>query len=822
MSARWPGPMAMWLVCATLTACGAEELESVAEAHELAAYPNPFNASSEGWAPQPRRERPKDIEVHADGQRAWVSLPGTVDRPGHHVAQVEVGSGKVLGRVRVGASPLGMALHPDGQVLVVCNRFSNHLSVIDTATAEVVHSPATDYYTVDAAFAAGGSELWLANRWRDAVAVWQVQRHGAGLRIVERLEPGVPVADNPHQLAVSADGAWVAAASMTAMTVSIIGRAQRQEVRRLDVGAPANGVAFAGGYLIVATLSRATHHLPFAGPDTDGDGQPGDGTPNVNFQDLQNELAVFQTGSGEELWRYTSDTMTGKDYRDVHPQDLARHGDLLPPAERRIVGGALPERVAVAPQDGGWQVWVTYSASNQIQRLHLAADIGALAAGPVWPAGGHNPHDIAVAGQRVVISHRLGETVAIVDRADGTLLSQPVVGDLTAGPFPATDAEIGELVNFVTAPFSVDGDQSCAHCHREDGNIDKAFSMPLTRYPGVGSRMTMAYRGMADTRPWFFESAMEEHNFKPVINEFARIENFCCTDYTLWTEGAPADCEQNPPPACATAPNPGSSDGFDATRQAAAMAYAGPRPTKAPSRNIWYQEQAKQWIGRSESFGDGLYFEDPITGTRQPVPLNFDGITRALGLFLMSAPRLLPNPNPAQSAAAQRGRALFEHAETGCATCHPAPTFAVSTDVNPANLPLRMGPVVSPNRAADGTNLDLLAGGFVATFPQAEMDSCEAVCGKAPCADDPDVCDHLRNVRLGVPSLRGLWDRARQLLHDGRAKGLREVLCTPGHPALSAGQRGFNESDGVIDTHGGTSHLTPRDVEDIEAYLRSL
>ena len=82
--------------------------------------------------------------------------------------------------------------------------------------------------------------------------------------------------------------------------------------------------------------------------------------------------------------------------------------------------------------------------------------------------------------------------------------------------------------------------------------------MPLTQYPGVGLRMTMAYRGAADTRPWFFESSMDDGNFKPVMNELARIENFCCTDYTLWPNGAPADCEANPPPECA-GPNPSSA-----------------------------------------------------------------------------------------------------------------------------------------------------------------------------------------------------------------------------------------------------------------------
>ena len=809
----------IWLAA---TACGSDELESVAKVRELSPYPNPFLTSDPMWAAQPQRSKPLKVLADAAGATAWVTLSGTPDRPGRQVAVVDVAAGRLVRRVDVGAGATGLALHPDGEVLVVTNKFANYLSIIDTAAQAVVQRPEVDFYAVDAAFSPAGDELWITNRWRDAVAVWDVHRTGRGLAIDGRLEPGIAVGDNPRDLAMSASGDTVAVAALSGLSVSLIDRKKRSERLRVDLGAPANGLAFAGDLLVVATLSRATHHLPLAGPDTDGDGKPGDGTPNMNFQDLQNEIAVLDVSSGVELWRYTSDTICCKDYRDVDPLDLARHGDLLPPSAQWIVGGALPEQVVARPSGGGFEVWLSYSASNQLQRFQLDAATGAMTPSPAIAAGGHAPHGLAFAGAHLLVTHRLSDTLASVQLSDGKVEALVPLGQSTAAPFPATDAEIGELFNFVTAPFSVDGDQSCAHCHREDGNINKAFSMPLTRYPGVGSRMTMAYRGMADTRPWFFESAMEEHNFKPVINEFARIENFCCSDWTLWPEGAPADCQTHPPASCATAGNPASSDGFDATRAPAAMAFAHPRPTGATSRQVHFQQVAQQLMGRDTSFGDGLYFEDPITQKRSPVALNFDGMTRALGLFLLVAPRLLPNPNPAAGAAVERGRALFEHSDTGCASCHPSPTFAVSSAVNPAALPMRFGPVVSPNRDEGGLNLDLFASGFVATFPEAQQDSCEALCGEQTCAADPDACNDRRNVYFGVPSLRGIWDRADKMLHDGRARGLREVICTPGHPALLPGQVGHNVSDGVVDSHGGTSHLTARDVADLIAYLKTL
>jgi hypothetical protein len=790
------------LILVLVIACGG------GDPPDLAPYPNPFGEDDPLWAPQPRRENP--LEVVVAGSTAWVTLQGSVDEPGDSVARVDLTTFDV-DRVRVGSSPTGLALHPDGRWLVVFNRFSAYASVVDVERRREVARLPSRYYATEGVFAPDGRSLWVTNRWTDTVEVWPIHADDAGLAM-DGAVVSIPVGANPRDVAISDDGATVAVAALTGLTVSLIDTGTRSERLRVDLGAPPNGVVFVDDFIVVPTLSRSTHHLPYDGADSDHDGIPGDGTPNVNFQDLQNEIAVVDARTGEEVYRATSDTICCLDYRDVDPRDSARHGDLLPDAETWIVGGALPEQIA---RDGDGVV-VTYSASDQWQRFDVEPS-GQLVAGPVFDTSGYNPHGVAVAGDRVVIAHRLGETLGVYDR-DGAPLAQPVVGDVEGGPFPATDAEIGELVNFVTAPFTVDGDQACSMCHREGGNLDKAFAMPLSLRPGTGLRMTPAYRGLADTRPWFFEAAMDENNFKPVLNEFARIENFCCSDYTLFPSGAPPGCAADPPPECA-GPNPGSLDGFGATRGAP---FAPERPTDHPTRDRLFESTMEARIGRRTSFGDSLYFEDPLTGAREPVSLGFDQTTRALGIFLLVEPRLLPNPNPGDRAAVRRGRALFERSDVGCSLCHPAPTFAVSSSNNPAGLPLRMGPVVTPNRSDDGINLDLLADGFLTTFPDGEMETCDEVCGVEACDADAAICDDVRNVKFGAPSLRGLWDRAPSMLHHGRARGLREVLCTPGHPALLPGEVGFNERDGVPDTHGATSHLTPAEIDDLIQYLVTL
>ncbi len=98
--------------------------------------------------------------------------------------------------------------------------------------------------------------------------------------------------------------------------------------------------------------------------------------------------------------------------------------------------------------------------------------------------------------------------------------------------------------------------------------------------------------------------------------------------------------------------------------------------------------------------------------------------------------------------------------------------------------------------------------------------------------------------------LRGIFDRPPVFLHHARARSLREVLCTPGHPALrryrypvlqgdevvrhDRREIGFNETtartlegplnpeDQIFDTHGGTSQLTPRQLEDLMNFMLSI
>lgn len=808
--------------------CGPAVTPDPWAARDLDPEPNPFGPDDPLWAPQPHRDRPRAAALSADGRTLWVALAGAEDLPSHEIAAVDLATREVR-RIEVGRAPVALALHPGGRFLVVANLLSNRASVIDTRDGRVVLAYPVPWYTTAIAFSVDGRRAYLANRWKDAVLTWDLDvgdRFAVTDDSYTALAPwqdmGQPVAANPDVLAVGRDGrVWVGAVAGEAIDVLA---SDASPLGRIRVASPIGGLLLADRWLVASHIGRGTGFPPDDGVDGDEDGAPGDGTGNVMFQDLQNELEVWDTASLASVATITSDSLCCHDYRDVDPDQPDRGLAIpapetwppervaaLPPRDTWIVGGALPTRMAALgpPVDGRQRLIVVMSASNQAQRFDLDLASGALTApdGAALYATGHAPIDVVATadGATAYVVDRLGEDITVLSTGAAPLADasrdRVVVGDVRGGEFPATDVELGELFNNVTAPLTVDGDQSCVHCHRDGGNLDRVVAMPLQTNRLWGSRQVQAYRGAYDTRPWFLEAAMDEKNFFPVLNEFDRKENFCCEqlDPLIWpaypdvntclaaptTQGCDAvlHCETTPPPECAARP------------------YGSPYAT----RNQFLLAEVERLVGRRTSFGDSLV----LAGTSEPIALDFDGVTRAIGLFLLASPRLPPNPNRAlELAAAARGRDLYEHPAVGCASCHPLPITTIASEpaFSPSGMPVRMPPVITPTLDPSGAICDTVTDGFRGTFQTG---------GLGPTEQGPE------GIHFGIPQLRGLWDRAPRFFHDGRAHSLPSALLPPGHPALG-GAPGFNERYGMPDTHGGTSQLSPGEVDDLLAFLLTL
>jgi DNA-binding beta-propeller fold protein YncE len=159
-----------------------------------------------------------------------------------------------------------------------------------------------------------------------------------------------------------------------------------------------------------------------------------------------------------------------------------------------------------------------------------------------------------------------------------------------------------------------------------------------------------------------------------------------------------------------------------------------------------------------------------------------------LGEFLIAEPRLLPSPFPRDTAQVARGRTLYFRFDVACAACHPSPAFASPESFSGITTMARFD---RPSRSLDpDTSIKFI--------------------------------ENARDGFFNANTLRGLWDRQGALLHDGRAATIREILLTPDHPCLVEGERGFNESQGAPDTHGGTSHLRCDEIDDLVAFLLTI
>jgi YVTN family beta-propeller protein len=78
--------------------------------------------------------------VSSDGTTIYATC-GSEIWPSGYVCVIDVGSGKVSKRIKVGHYPRSPVLTPDGTKLFVCNMFSNNMSVIDVATLTAAPKP---------------------------------------------------------------------------------------------------------------------------------------------------------------------------------------------------------------------------------------------------------------------------------------------------------------------------------------------------------------------------------------------------------------------------------------------------------------------------------------------------------------------------------------------------------------------------------------------------------------------------------------------------------------------------------------------------------
>lgn len=888
---------------------------SVAVRRSLEPVPNPDPAAPA----QPRRLRPYRVAVTADGATAYVTLAGTEARPGEEVAVLDVRDHRERRRIRVGRMPYGIALDPSGRWLLVTNRLSNFISVIEVATDEVVAEISVPFYCDDLVIAPDGARAYLSNFWKGQVIVVDLDgprgavhdlgldrvaferpggpgevlrgrcgtrachlasvggfvagadpdaafaaasahvvpgapdaswlllattperaggradgtdgyHHPGGAVFVDPAHdpdvavlrawitagqpgPGISVGAQPRDLALSSDGRTLYVANTGSLDVAVVDVSTLRERGRIAARAPVSDVVEIDGWLVLTALGVGSGHPKAhdAARESLDPGEPGadltilrdpttgrplpldqqrpagpfadvDGTAQEKFRDVSNDVVVLDPAATTAVdryaatagfTRYTSDTFeaTAGDARgDVAPELLA-------------VVGALPEQAA---RDGD-RIYVTMAGTFQVQEwvvdVAAAAPARRLTAGRVFGTG-LGPGGIARAGRTLVVADHLGDSVSFVDLDDGG--TDTVTLATSSPPYPATDFERGELIGR-SALWSSDQDATCVHCHYRDSSDGKAWSVgSVTAQSHDRLERTGGSREVPDLRDLFAETPLLVEGVLALAEPLGPI-----------TDQAPLEDFAAPTPA-------GDFTGiFALPEEAVAL---------ARSAHATWQVSGRPWDATSPTAADLVKRRDTMFAQTSRrwlgAPYGLREVQRLVGLWQGGEGRLLPDPEDATDPMVARGRALFESPAVGCAGCHPAPTF--TDKVHPPNENRAFPPLVTLGRrdaihnVPSPSRIDANAG-YVRAW-------------------DPDDRGRVqqRADQFVAPSLRGLWARPPRLLHDGRARSLREVLATPAHPALRPGEVGRNERDGVPDTHGATSHLNVWELECLRRYVLSI
>ena len=562
-----------------------------------------------------------------------------------------------------------------------------------------------------------------------------------------------------------------------------------------------------------------------------------DGTANFKFRDIQNDYVVINVSKlqipeappksglnyllkanryeSHRNWvRYTSDTA-----ESMYPDTK---GD-IPPDLMRVVG-ALPDKAVVVDD----RIFVTMQGSGEVQELQFnvdAADPSDILT-PVRTYGtGAQPFGIAAgvpgtpSDGKLFVANFYGSSLSVIDRATGASREIPTDPALYKLPLGITSAERGEFLVHTSA-FTSDNDQSCVSCHYRELSDGRGWGVSqiqgqeyLAGQSKVGNLVegtTMLppqQKSLWGIQPFFLEGSLSIYDPRSMLMEHCPADDF--RDVT--GQGDYRDLEAHAP--------------------VLAVQDIQSKTTSAAGNESNLEERRAEFFRRTslKYFGKSFVLRD---------------FQRFVGEWQAHEPRLMPNPFDQKSASVSRGKALFNHPQLGCVSCHPAPHFAKKDFVNnprqvvPPQVPLSV-------RDTGFTLISMYRLDYMAGIRH-DLEPWDA--GRA---ESPEQNQHITPLQL-----RGAWDRPPLFLHNAMARSLREVIAAPGVPGLGwfkyeplfggaperPGRReiGFNETylipkgtsaakvhlqtGGRIasDAHGGTSQLTSPQMDDLVNYLETI
>ncbi|WP_246284044.1 serine/threonine-protein kinase [Gordonia asplenii] len=286
---------------------------------------------------------PSGVAVAPDGVTAYVT-----NRADNTVSVIDTATGRVTATIPVGVYPYDVAVTPNGMNVYVTNDYSNTVSVIDTATGKVTATIPVGNNAQRVAITPNGATAYVTNGGGSYASSVSVIDTASG-----RVTATIPAGKAPSGVAITPNGTTAYVVNVGDNTVSVIDTASDRVAANIPVGNSPEGVAVTpNGTTAYVTDNTAT----FAGTVSVIDTASGRVTATILVGSLPQDVAITPNGATAFVTDYDSNT--------VSVIDIAS-GKLT----ATIPVGNLPQDVAITPN--GTTAYVTNGDDNTVSAIAL-------------------------------------------------------------------------------------------------------------------------------------------------------------------------------------------------------------------------------------------------------------------------------------------------------------------------------------------------------------------------------------------------------------------------------------------------------------------
>ena len=179
---------------------------------------------------------PAGIALSPDRKTAYVTRPEA-----QALAVIDIATRAVTASIRLPGGPLGIAVNPRSGAVYVADWYAERVFILEPSQGELIHAGdiAVGKSPSGLAVSQDGLTLLVANRESDSVSVIDLER---------RLETArIPVGQHPFGLTLAADGKRAYTANVVSNDVSVIDVPSRHEIGRVKTGERPYVIALAQG-----------------------------------------------------------------------------------------------------------------------------------------------------------------------------------------------------------------------------------------------------------------------------------------------------------------------------------------------------------------------------------------------------------------------------------------------------------------------------------------------------------------------------------------------------------------------------------------------